>query len=520
MKRKSIYPILVFFAVLLVSLIPYHHLLSRGYSDGDDFKEVYRAIVEDIPKPSNIFLTPHEGDRYRPVDRMLKALTVFLGSNNPDFFAYRNLLFHSICILFVYLLINLFTKNPLISGLGTLLFALSPGNVNGISVDIFTITFGPSLILFVLLIILNIELGKITRRHTLLLSCCLFLLIVTTFSSEMYAWTIPTFLLYIIWKYSTTGKKREYLFLSLASILGIAFFVIARQIVVTNAAFTAISLSDRYGIQPISQIIKNFGMLFIGMGNSVDHIFWINPIHDTIPTNLNEIFNTGIWISYLLSSLVVIATGIGCFASLIKKKKGGEKKAALPLVFLILAGFSVSVVAVGTKASETYLYLANAFLGISQALLVYTFIKNNDYKHSIVLKSLVIGAITLVLIARWVAVEHRNLLLAEKAARIESMQQELISNTQDFYGNSIILSKTCPPQPRGFSIYGADGLDMITPKEFVTLTLNNFDLQVKALNNDELINSGLVNTTYQRIIWVDDQGHMAQQENASKLICH
>lgn len=504
----------VLLLILLVTLISYRVLLNRGFTDADDYLEVHRAVVTDIPNPSQIFLTAHYGNRYRPINRLLTAMTTHYGDANAEPFLIRNLLFHLFSVALVFGISMTIMNDLWIATLATCLFAFHPANVNVISVAVFTHTLGTMMILLAILILMEHKTRRLNCNWWILVIVGL-LLATATFSNEMYLWVIPIYALFLLWQF-VQRKRLVFLAVAMMMLLTLCGYFILRQSVVQEGSVTAVG---RYGLQPLSQITRNVAMFAIGSGNALDYLLFFNPVDKTVPTRLAELVTPGFSISLFSTLLVFGFTFWGVLILFIKKPR--YEVTRFTLVFIMLFILSISVVSVGTLASDTYLYISTPFLAIAQGLILFDLLKNISphWHYKKVIQGLIVLFAVAVILVRAIGVDYRNSILDDKANRISYLQSELWRATAGFVGDRIAFISPCAP-PHGYSIYGGRGMVLIEGSEtgFVQLTLNSSRITA-GRSNLELLGAGKVKDSATLLnLVVDNQGKMYRLHELSNPV--
>ena len=473
-------PSVFLLAIVLVTIIPYRHMIGRGFTDPDDYEEVYRALAVDLSDPSRILLDPHEVTRYRPMNRLVTAASTAIGGGTSSPFLLRNLFLHLINIGLVFGISLTLVSNPWPAALAAALFAVHPANVNAVSIAVFTQVFSTSVLLFGLYLFtrwLTQEPPK--KGHSLALVSVLF--VVVTFSSEMYLWVLPSYLLALLWLRRKAGSRRAYTGAMVLAIVGFVGYLLIRQLVVGQQGLPALPSGGRYGLRTPMQVIQNLGMLLVSGGMSLDFLHFINPAVETLPTSPGAIIaNPGILISIALGLLFTLSTilaGAYGFVALRNDNLG------LSFLFSVLFLASISVVLITTSASETHLYTANAFLSISVGLAFWELgkylFRSNRPVH-IVGRWLLVGVILLVLVSRAFGVENRNQVLLAKARRSQKLQQELAAAVANCQGEDILITSACKV-PRGYSVYGGTGIELFQWPGFAQLSLNRLSLRTEVV---------------------------------------
>lgn len=495
--------------ILFSSLIPYRTLWGRGFSDTDDFHEVYRAVAVDIPNPSQIFLTTHFGTFYRPVSRLLTAITTYWGGASAEPFLAQNLAFHLLSIVFVFYIVLSLTSNLYTAALAACLFAFHPANVNAVSVAVFTQSFGLVLILWAVYILINLKVAQ-RRSYWFKLAFVALLLGITTFAYEMFFWVLPTYATYLTWRFIYKGRKNKtYLVIAGMAVLVMFIYLTIRQSVVQEGIIVvAQSISGRIGLKSPDQILRNLALFAVSTGNVLDYLRFFNPVDEMVPTTLPALLAPGLLASLVLNLAVAAITIV---VSLVRFVLAPKRETALPLVFVILSLLYVSVVSVMTLASDTYLDGAIAFFSIAQSLVLFDLFQSIslDWQYGKVVRWSVALLLIAIVLIRAVGVDYRNNILSDKATRIGYLQSELRRVTAGFMGDKIAFISPCAP-PSGYSVYGGRGMMLVVGSEtpFVQLTLNSTRILVGRSDPDSLEAGRLKDSETLMNLVVDNQGKM------------
>ena len=495
---------LILVVIILVSVVPYRHLIGRGYSDADDFLEIHRAVTTDIPAPDRIFLSSHYGDRYRPINRFLTAATVYVAKGSSDGFLVRNLILHITSIALVFHIALILTRSQLAAALAACLFAFHPANTNVVSVAVFTHFFGACLTLWAVYILANQHQSRHLARNWRL-AFVFVLLTVVTFSNEMFLWVLPTYALVLLWIYFRRERSKSYLTVALLALIGLVAYLVIRQAIIEDVAIMARSVSDRTGLQDTAQVLHNFGMFLVGSGISLDPLHFINPVDDALPTSLIAISSPGLLASMAMGLLCTTTTIIGSMILTLKRNT------MLSVAFTILFLLSISIVTLVASASETYLYLPNAFLAMAQSFILVelgALCSSSAQPYRRLGMWVLVAVLVLVFTTRIAGVENRNRILNDKASRIAHLQSELRRATAGFKGDQIVFVPACETH-KGYSVYGGRGTVLIRGSEtpFVQLTLGR-DITAELSDMGSLRSGKLSLGTPTRVLIVDSVGNL------------
>ncbi len=505
--RSGLRPGAMLLVIVLVSMIPYRHLIGRGLTDPDDFKEIYRASAVDLPDPSRILLEPHEGNRYRPINRLLTAASTAIGGGAPGAFLVRNLLLHLINACLVFCITLTLASNPWPAALAAALFALHPANVNSVGIAVFTQSFSTSLLLLSLYL-LSRRLAKERPGRDYTLALVSVILIVVTFSSEMYLWVLPTYVIALLWwriKGDTQWANGAALVLAVA---GLGAYLVMRQLVLGQQGLPTLVSGGRYGLRTPVQVLQNLGMFLVSGGLSLDFLHFINPIVQTLPTSPGALIaNPGILLAVVLGLVFAVLTlAAGAAGFVLRTRSDLRLSFAFGALFLV----SVSVVLVTTSASETHLYTANSFLAIGAGLATFELGKDlfeSNQSKRLVGRWTLVGVILLILTLRAIGAENRNQVLVYKARQSQKLQEELVSATANCRTDEIVITSACP-LPEGYSVYGGTGMELFLWPGFAELSLDNFSVSSEVVNLAQLESGELGPGAGDCVVVVDMEGNI------------
>ena len=466
--------------IVLASIIPYRHLIGRGFTDPDDFYEVYRAYTVDLPEPSRMVLEPHEANRYRPVNRLVTAASTAIGGGTADAFLVRNLLLHLINVGLVFGISLTLASNLWSAAVAASLFALHPANVNAVSTAVFTQVFSTSILLCSLCLLVRWW-SQDPPRKGCTLALVSVLLTVVTFSSEMYLWVLPTYLIALLFFRGRIGTRRARTGALVLAAAGLVGYLLIRQVILGQQGLPTLHLGDRYGLRTPAQAVLNLAMFLVSSGISLDYLHFIDPAVQTLPTSPGTILaSPGILISLALGLLFTTSTLVAGVLGFAWWKR---RNLRLALAFSFLFLVSVSVVLVTTSASETHLYTSNAFLSISAGLVLCElggYLSLSNRPLYVVGRWLLVGLILLVLLSRAFGVENRNQVLSARSGRSQKLQQQLASAVANCQGDEIVITSACQ-LPQGYSVYGGTGMELFQWPGFVQLSLDDFSLRTEVV---------------------------------------
>ena len=119
---------LIFLALIVLAVaFTYVKVTGAYFCSYDDFIELHRAAFEDSADHSRIVTTSHfDSYRYRPLNRLVNFATYRAGELNPEWFRTKNLAFHLVNVILIYILAWMLFGSRATSATGALLFGLHP----------------------------------------------------------------------------------------------------------------------------------------------------------------------------------------------------------------------------------------------------------------------------------------------------------------------------------------------------------------------------------------------------------
>jgi hypothetical protein len=351
--------LLVVIAVIVAVGIVYVKVPSTYFCAYDDFIELHRAAFEDSEDQSRIFTTSHfDSYRYRPLNRAINFLTYRAGDANPEFFRTRNLTFHLLNVILIYLLAwKLFGSIP-ISSVGALLFGLHPLANQTIIGAVDTNSMSHAAFLGALLLLMR----SVDSIHWPVW------LTGSVFSGWLglmaYDSAIVVFGLMFLWLILSWASVREclihtrfFMFFILASGTLLAFYFVLRHLYVPQGLTRAASDLPSGGV-----ILKNSIMYIGSLSLPIDVVLanqWLNtPLPSEIPFRMS-------WAVLIVAFLALIGLSLGgLLFRWLKRHIGGVNYRA---IIFLLAGIALPLLPVlllQSRPSETYLYLPIGFYSI------------------------------------------------------------------------------------------------------------------------------------------------------------
>jgi protein O-mannosyl-transferase len=479
--------LLLLSAVLFAVAIAYAKIPTAYFCSYDDFLEVHRAAFEDTRNPSKIVTTPHfYSYKYRPFNRGINFLTYAIGDQDAKFFRVRNVAFHLLNVVLVYVLAWKLFGSLEISAVAATLFGLHPIANQSVIGSVMTNTVAHSAFLGALLMVMR----SIESRHWWL--WLIGGVICGWISLMAYDPNIVVFGLIFVWlagqrlgRGGAVSMRSIGVFVT-ASVLLVGLYFGLRELYVpsgwTRAASSAVSAAV---------IAKNAIMYAGSMLSPVDIVLaneWLNaPLPPDIASRLSWAIVYGVLL--LLTSL---GFGFLMLRWLRAKKSASDKLAVVLLILGTVLPLSTLLV-FQSHPSETYLYLPAAFFAI---LLSYALVKVLRDAGGRTLRHFYAPAIVLLVVlfatATWVR-NNRVCQCAETAQRIlsELPDQQLSS------GRSNVLFANMPGEngTKRYGFYGFRGIHTIahTDNRAITsalqLVYHNELLTGKIVEPGELIAS-------------------------------
>jgi hypothetical protein len=493
--------------VFVLSLaFAYRHDFGRGFTDADDFDDVFLARRY-MAHPSNLLLDARDGLGYRPLGWLYITLGVSLLGANPHLLLVRNFALFLISIWLVFSIAYSLSESRLLSLGASVLFAFHPANVNVVSVASWG--YAPLcaialLVVRLLVPIANEDVGHSARRLPIAwVSWSLATLL--PFAAETFLWLLPVQALLFFWV-SRRTKVRAYIVLGALCLAVLLGHVLLRYLLIGARLVTAGS-GGTYGLKTPLTLLVNLGSLYAGFGSVVDPVLLFNPVDQALPRSVaGLVLLPGVTAALILSALVSASVLLWAFAVWLKNRSGDAQRTAAPLVLLLLSLCSVSVVSAGSLASETYLFTGTAMWSIAAVLLVGGLLGRTRVKANSAIVTAGIVALSVVVISlRFAGTANRNHLLADKAKRIAYLQAELRAAAGDFGGKDLYLVPESP-FPRGYSIYGGRSLSMVRTGTFVAVTLDRYDIWARQLDPGPC--DELPSDSARKVLLVDIEGNM------------
>jgi len=429
--------------ITLIGIAMFAKVSSAYFCGFDDFNETHRALFEDSQNRTLIFTTTHFGStKYRPLNRLTTYLCWMIGRGSALPFRIRNLLFHLVCVLGVYGLALLWTRERSIALVAGLFFCVEPSANQTVVAAIFTNTMAYAFLLVSLLLFM---LWLQTRRSGWL-ALSFFSVLLGTFCYEPVIVVIPMMAGYLAleaYRGRSTPHKQLAIYVggSAGVILAFAFI---RHLVVR-------------GVNPQVSLraMVNNAILYAGALISPVDVVTANQLFGSpLPPQLHV--GTRVLV-LLLAVLVALVLALVAYLNTTSVRAGIRRLDKALVIYLLLSiPLALSTFLLFTPhASETYLYLPAAFYAILLGLLLRALLPSKPlFRSTVVLILLCFG------IGSWI----RNRRVAECGQIAHTILTALpVSQWQS--GNwNIMLSNVSAPPPR-YGIYNYEGLSTIDPAD-------------------------------------------------------
>jgi len=364
----------------------------------DDFIELHRAAFEDSADHSRIVTTSHFGSyRYRPLNRLANFLTYRAGEFNAKWFRTKNLAFHLLNIILIYLLSWILFESVAISATAALLFGLHPVANQTIigAVDTNSMSHAAAMAALVMLMRSMRSSHWATWLTASVLSAWLGLL--------GYDSNIVIFGLMLVWLFLKWMTVRECVNYSrILTLFGILSGSLLTIYFVVRHLYIPQDFRDAASTVPPAFIILKNALMYIGsLVLPVDVVLanvWLNT---PLPSE----------VQFTESPLIVIAlatASIGFGILLLRWVKAHASEAKYIAIVFLLMGIGLPLVPVlllQSHPSETYLYLP---LGFYSILLSFGLVKITEQAGGLTALTLYLPAIGVLIVLFAAATWLRN----------------------------------------------------------------------------------------------------------------
>ncbi len=468
------------FAILLLCgsiILIYAPAAAANYCGFDDFLELHRASFQDSQDPSLIWTTTHRGSgKYRPLYRLANDVTFWWGHGSPRAFHLRNLFFHCLAAIAVYLLGLLFFSWP-VAMAAALLFGLHPLTHQAVAVAGFFNAAPNAQFLYVLVFFLigYRSTHPLTRWGAISLGLLSGTLALFTYEPSLVAFGLIYCYLAIEWLFARKPPAWRFLIaLTFGVCLAAGSYFAARSLLLPQI-FAPTALT------PPGIVFRNLTIYVIGLLLPVDSIL----AHDWLGTPFpNQIkFTTTLWV--LLTAVVAIIVTI---LAKYRTQIGARLKDLpfTPMVFLGLAMVcSLSLFLLFTDhASETYVAVPTAFFSLALCATIWQWFSDQPLHYSFAVGVLILLA----------ALASLN-----RSGRVASCGETVTRIVGDLpaplrRGPATIWMSNFPGEEASevFGIYGYKGLDTIGPNSATVeaalqLVCHNEQLRVRRVSPMELV---------------------------------
>lgn len=486
-------PVLLYTFAALIIFIIYLPSLDLHFIGGDDFREIARAKFIDSQNPEKIFTTPHDGNRYRPMDRGLNFIWYSIWETSPFPYRARNLLLHIFnSCLAGYLISNIVKDKSRFAGpIVTLLFGLNPYNNLPVVLAVTTKTFLGLIFLLLSWVWLKIlQSQHIGIREAI---SCVILSSIVIFAHEqllLLIFFMPIMIAISFWL--KPGK-------SISPVIFWTAFIWASTtlLFILGRHYAGLSASSP-DFQTLPSIFKNIGFSLMGLFSPIDFLFIFNAHDISRATILDQLISPRV-IFFL--ALWAASTGsiIFLFTRRVSKQVLQESFPAI----LLLSGLILSLIPVilFSNYSELYNYIPSMFL---LALLTESIFK---VKQMDLRKARII--ILVIIFVFGLATLRRNLMLGEASAtsnKFSILMPQIVYSPQK--GENIIFFNKSDLVD-GYSLYGLKGVGVFEEfgiEPFTQLTYGRSDLRASWIKSrSELTNQCLIQPDAIYVYWTEEE---------------
>lgn len=425
----------------------------------DDFIEIHRAAFEDAADHSRIVTTPHFNSyKYRPLNRAVNFLTYQVGDVDSEFFRAKNVAFHLLNVLLVYLLAWKLFGSITISAVGAFLFGLHPAANQTIIGAVDTNSMSHAGFLAALLMLMrSVE----SRKHwPLWLIGSVF---VGWLSLLAYDSNIVVFGLMFLWLLLNWVVVRERsnhfrfigLFLALSGIL-LGFYFVLRHLYVPQGLTHVGS-----GLPSVAVMLKNAFMYMGSLLLPVDVVLANEWLNTPLPSEIQ--FSTSLAIA-VAGLLLLIIIGVGFF--FVRWLRTNMSRINYIAVIFLLFGMAMPLLPVllfQSRPSETYLYLPVAFYAILLSYVLGKVLRDGEgsWRRNFYASTIIV-LIALFSSATWIR-NKRVFECGETARRIlYGLPEELLKAG---HWKVLFANVSGEDRTRRYGFYGFRGVDTIAHGE-------------------------------------------------------
>lgn len=485
----------------LVSLV-YAPVTAANYCGFDDFLELHRAAFEDAQNPDHIWTTAHRGgNKYRPIYRLANDVTYWWGHGSPLAFHLRNLFFHCLTVITVYVLGLVLFSWP-VALAAALLFGVHPLTHQAVAVAVF---YNPAPNMQFLLTIALFLVGYQSPRplvRWLAIGCGLLSGTVALFTYEPSLVAFGLLYAYLVIDYLITGKQPGWRFVGLLTVgVGLA----AGSYFVVRAIFLAGAFSQNV-ITPPGIVLRNLTMYISGLFLPVDSVL----AHDWLGTPLpRDIRFTALLWAFLALVTLIVGSALWFFRRPIAERlRDLPRTSATFLVVAILASLSLFLLFTD-HASETYVAVPAAFFSLLLCGVLWQWFRAQPLQYGFLA-----GAIILMAALACLNRGERVVSCGETVARIlADLPPQLAS------GPATLWMSNYPGEDRSlvYGIYGYKGLDTIGPdsdsvQAAIQTMFRNPQLEVRRVSPAELVQAARQPTPGHYYYFVHSDGTLSSSK--------
>jgi hypothetical protein len=351
---------LIVVAIVIAVGAVYMKVPSTYFCSYDDFNEIHRAAFEDAVDPTRIVTTPHFTPlMYRPLNRAVNFLTYRLGDVNPELYRTKNVAFHSVNVVLVYLLAWKLFRSIGISAVAALFFGLHPVANQTIIGAVHTNSMAHAgFIGAVLMLMHSLE---SSRHWALWLTASVFSgwLGLMAYDSTIVVFGLMLFWLLLNWDI-VRGRFKNLRFMVLFFALSgsmVTFYFFLRRIYASEGLTQAASVLPAAGV-----MLKNTVMYMGSLLLPVDVVLANEWLNTPLPSEIQfDKLSTTVVVALL--SLIGMSVGLVLLRWLSTNARG-INYIAVVFIFFGIAMPLLPVLLLQSRPSETYLYLPVGFYSI------------------------------------------------------------------------------------------------------------------------------------------------------------
>jgi hypothetical protein len=358
MKAEWFKHITLLMVILLGISIVYGRVRHAYFCSYDDHIELHRAAFEDSREPSRVFTTPHFASMYRPVNRAVNLATYWIGDGSPTFFRTRNVAFHLVNVILVYVLGWLLFRSIYVSGIAATVFGFHPFSNQAVIGAVMTNTMAHTeFLVAVVMFIIAVR----SRLWPLWLTGSLVFgwLGLMTFESSIVVFGLMA--VYLVVCVIVPGKQfvgRRFIavFLLMSGVL-LSCYLLLRSLFVPKDLAQASSFAAS-----LTTIVKNLLMYSFALVSPLDPVLAHEWLETPLPSEIQMSNSEAIFFgSLVLIVFSIFAVAVGQWIR--RKCLTIDWADVIFLLSGILAPL-LPVLVFRSHPSETYLYLSVAFYAV------------------------------------------------------------------------------------------------------------------------------------------------------------